>query len=224
MYRLVCFDLDDTLFDCKTAKINYCKRLLIDNNIKKDFPIDWDRIAEMERKKICRFLLSKFPFPDFTMASLMRDSESRLHEFINIDPALHHLLAAIARDSRVAITSNGSGRLQRKKLASLNINRWISGVFISGEMGCKKPDKAFFEKVLNRSDCKPEETIIIGDDPDTDIIGGINAGLSTCWVSRKRRYPGDLPQPDHIVEDIAGLSTVLNLSRTQPTFFNSTLL
>jgi len=212
MYHLVCFDLDDTLFDCKTAKINYCKRLLSDNNIKPDFPIDWDRIAEMERKKICRFLLSEFPFRDFTISSLLRDFESRLHEFINIDPALHHLLAAITRDSHVAITSNGSGAFQRKKLASLKINRWISGVFISGETGCKKPDKAFFETVLNRSDCKPEEAIIIGDDPDTDMAGGINAGLDTCWISRKRCYPRDLPQPDYIVEDIDGLSTVLNLS------------
>lgn len=211
MYRLVCFDLDDTLFDYTAAKEKYCKALLNDNNIKTNFPINWESVANEERKELCRFLIRSFPQLDCSFATLLKNFETRLPEYISVNPVLHDLLAAITRDSLLAITSNGSRRFQRRKLAGLNIDQWISGVFISGEIGHKKPDQLFFELVLNRFNCKPVEAIIIGDDPLADMTGGINAGFATCWISHGRRYSRELPQPDYIVEDISELSTVLNI-------------
>ena len=53
-------------------------------------------------------------------------------------------------------------------------------------MGCAKPEKRFFDLVFDAiPDFDPTEAIVIGDSLSSDIQGGINAGLDTCWYNPK---------------------------------------
>jgi NagD protein len=72
-----------------------------------------------------------------------------------------------------------------------------------------KPNPMMFRSALNRIEAHSENTAMVGDRMDTDIVAGIEAGLSTWLVltgSTKReeikRYPF---QPNHIVDSVADL-------------------
>ncbi|MCJ7429248.1 MAG: HAD-IA family hydrolase [Candidatus Nanohaloarchaeota archaeon QJJ-5] len=52
-----------------------------------------------------------------------------------------------------------------------------------------KPDSEGFEKALAMLDAEPEETVMVGDSPITDIYGGNNAGLTTIQVEPYGTYP-----------------------------------
>lgn len=64
-----------------------------------------------------------------------------------------------------------------------------------------KPEPLLFEMALEKLGCKPEECLMIGDRPDTDIAGAAALGLATALVRTGRFGPGDawpagVPRPD----------------------------
>ena len=61
-------------------------------------------------------------------------------------------------------------------------------------MGCAKPEKVFFDLVAKEiPDFVPSEAIVIGDSLSSDILGGINAGLDTCWYNpNSKSAPEDM--------------------------------
>ena len=66
--------------------------------------------------------------------------------------------------------------------------------FISEEMGCSKPEKLFFDRVASMiPGFDPRSTLVIGDSLSSDIRGGINAGLDTCWYNPKSK-----PAPENM--------------------------
>jgi 2-haloacid dehalogenase len=82
--------------------------------------------------------------------------------------------------------------------------------FISEEMGCAKPEKRFFDLVAAAiPDFDPASAIVIGDSLSSDIQGGINAGLDTCWYN-----PHGKPAPPnmnitHTVTDLKDILPIL---------------
>lgn len=57
-------------------------------------------------------------------------------------------------------------------------------IFVSEEAGYQKPRKEFFDYCFERIDkLNPERTMIIGDSLSSDIQGGDNAGIATCWLN-----------------------------------------
>ena len=79
-------------------------------------------------------------------------------------------------------------------------------MFISEEIGCDKPDKRYFDAVGKLiPDYDPQKAIIIGDSLTSDIMGGINAGIDTCWFN-----PEGKPAPEamHINYTIADLREI----------------
>ena len=82
------------------------------------------------------------------------------------------------------IITNGTSWIQKKRLALSGINKYFSGCFISEDMGCQKPEKAYFDYVLAHIPEKDKNKIcIIGDSMSSDILGGINSGINTCYFS-----------------------------------------
>ena len=62
----------------------------------------------------------------------------------------------------------------------------MDGVFISEEMGTQKPAPEFFEKVFSALKWPDKrKCVILGDSQSSDMLGGKNAGISTCWYNPK---------------------------------------
>lgn len=86
------------------------------------------------------------------------------------------------------IITNGVKDTQEKRLANSGILPYFKDVFISEDTGYQKPMKEFFDYTAGRIDgfhC--EDALIIGDSLTSDILGGINSGIDTCWYNPKAK-------------------------------------
>jgi 2-haloacid dehalogenase len=111
-----------------------------------------------------------------------------------IDGALETCRRLAAHASLYIIT-NGIKFVQERRFGASPLVPYFKDVFISEEMGAEKPHKAYFDEVARRiPDFAPQETLVVGDSLSSDIQGGINAGLDTCWLNRSGKpVPAEMP-------------------------------
>ncbi|MDP7286550.1 MAG: HAD family hydrolase [Phycisphaerae bacterium] len=136
------------------------------------------------------------------------DTEFRpeqLLEYVSVDQRVCAMLRELGRRYLLAVVSNGSARMQRGKILRAGLCGLFDGVFISGEMGVRKPDADIFRRALAALDCPPDEALFVGDDPVTDIAGAKSAGMQTCWISRGRTLPPDTPEAHWRCETVLDL-------------------
>lgn len=82
------------------------------------------------------------------------------------------------------IVTNGAALNQNSRIKKSGLNDKINGYFISEEIGFKKPQKEFFDYVIEKIEEKDKSKIlVIGDSLSSDILGGINAGIDTCFIN-----------------------------------------
>ena len=109
------------------------------------------------------------------------------------------------------IVTNGNGEVQRKKLTNSRLLPIMDGMFISEEIGAPKPHKEFFDYCLAHIEEKDKSKIlIIGDSLSSDIKGGIDAGIKTCWYRPEGTINASGLKPDY---EISELRDVFNIIR-----------
>lgn len=85
------------------------------------------------------------------------------------------------------IVTNGVGKTQHARLQLAGIHTYMKDIFVSGEIGHQKPKKEFFDYCFTHmKNVDLERTLIIGDSLTSDILGGYNAGIKTCWLNPKK--------------------------------------
>ena len=111
---------------------------------------------------------------------------------------------------RQYVVSNGTVTAQTKKLRLSGLGVLMDGIFLSDELGVEKPNKAFFDKVLEA--VSPEnlsEVMIVGDSLTSDMQGGINAGIRTCWYNPDRKPLPAEYTVDLVISDLHELIPLL---------------
>ncbi len=111
---------------------------------------------------------------------------------------------------RLFLVSNGTASVQHGRMTSAGLYPYFEKVFVSQEIGHNKPDQAFFDACFARiPGFDREKAIIVGDSLTSDIRGGINAGIRTCWVNpTKEKARADIC-PDCEIEGIFQLEALL---------------
>ncbi len=86
----------------------------------------------------------------------------------------------------VYITTNGVASTQYKRIDECGLKQYFDAVFVSEEAGSQKPEKEYFQYVMDNS-CQKDKSkiLVIGDSLSSDILGGINFGVDTCWLNPK---------------------------------------
>jgi 2-haloacid dehalogenase len=105
------------------------------------------------------------------------------HHGVLLDGALE-LLENIRQsipDARVHIITNGVTRNACGRIASTGLNEYLSGVFVSEQLGTAKPAREFFDAVIKAVGEPAESCLVIGDSLTSDMLGAKNADLSSCW-------------------------------------------
>ena len=73
-----------------------------------------------------------------------------------------------------------------------------------------KPEKGYFDYCFARiPDFDPALAMIVGDSLTSDILGGKNAGLRTCWFNRTGRPPRPDIVPDFEIHRLEELPDIL---------------
>jgi YjjG family noncanonical pyrimidine nucleotidase len=85
-------------------------------------------------------------------------------------------------DVRIYIVTNGVTRNALGRIASTGLDRFISEVFVSEEIGAAKPAREYFDAVVNAVGGDRESFLVIGDSLTSDMLGAKNAGLYSVWT------------------------------------------
>lgn len=72
----------------------------------------------------------------------------------------------------------------RERLEKFGLLKYIDMVVASAEEGVSKPDLRIFRIALDRADCKAEETVMVGDRIDNDILPANRLGMTTIWIKQ----------------------------------------
>ena len=91
------------------------------------------------------------------------------------------------KEYEIYIVTNGPIIVINDKLTKINAQKYIKNIFSAEEVGYAKPSKEYFEgffKKINNS--QTEKMLIIGDELEKDVLGGLNNGIDTCWFNSKK--------------------------------------
>ena len=226
MIEYLFLDLDDTILDFHTAeavalsktlrKFGIEPRLEIVERYKQINILHWKMLERGEitraQVKVGRFqALFREIGADCDAEVVTADYERNLaigHYFL---PGAEEAVKRLSKKYRLFLASNGTASVQKGRMTSANLYRFFEKVFVSEEIGHNKPEKAYFDACFARIlDFDPEKAMIVGDSLTSDIRGGINAGIRTCWVNR-HGAPRDPEIPaDYEIESLSQLEALLD--------------
>ncbi|MBR2930302.1 MAG: YjjG family noncanonical pyrimidine nucleotidase [Clostridia bacterium] len=224
MIKHVFLDLDDTILDFHRAE-----RVAISSTFSEvGCPADdatlnryseinrscWQRLeaGEWTREEVLvgrfRILFDELSVdadPERTQA-IYEDRLCNYHFFMD---GAERLLDELYGRYKLYIASNGTARVQDSRIAASGIAKYFDGIFVSQRVGADKPSAAFFERVFSEIEgFDKNSAIIVGDSLTSDILGGRNAGILTCYFNPGGRKPASYIFPDY---EIASLDQLLPL-------------
>lgn len=225
MIEFLFLDLDDTILDFQKAEYNAICKTVSSLGINSSdaictmyHEINKAYWQQLERKEITREQLRRGRFQSFIQElrvdadpESMADTYERYlgtgHYFL---PGAEEAVVSLAKKYKLYLVSNGHAGVQKGRLQSANISRWFEDIFISQEIGANKPDIAFFEGAFARiPGFDKSRAMIVGDSLTSDILGGINAGIATCWVNPGHKPGREDIRPDYEIESLEQLEKLL---------------
>jgi len=125
-------------------------------------------------------------------------------------PGAEAAVEALSKKYRLFLASNGTATVQKGRMTSANLYRFFEKVYVSQELGYNKPAAEFFRKAFEQiPGFDPEKAIMVGDSLTSDILGGIHAGIKTCWVNPSHCPPDPKIPADYEIESLAQLEALL---------------
>ncbi len=212
-YRNIFFDLDDTLWDF-TGNSRQVYRMMYERHGYSRFFKSFEYyIALYERRNeelwadYGRGLVTKdelnvmrftYPFEhegiggcrDLAL-SFMRDSLAMMPTMRGVVDGAHEVLDYLAPRYNLYILSNGFRELQSAKLASAGLEHYFSRVILSEDIQVHKPRIEIFNFALSATQSLAAESLMVGDNIDTDIKGAAAAGLDQIWFNRWGKDSGN---------------------------------
>jgi len=227
-YTHILLDADETIFDFKKAEAISLSSLLEEEGVtpSEEVVALYHRINDgwwkrFEQKEVTTEQLSTGRFADFAEAIGLegRDPEQlsmRYRANLGMNgvllPGALETVKLLAPYYELYIITNGIADTQHKRFDTSPVREYISGMFISQEMGVSKPDTAYFDHVLDTIGITDRsKALVVGDSLRSDIQGGIASGLDTCWVDRKNTGNTEGLQPTYIISDIQQLAPLLGV-------------
>lgn len=129
------------------------------------------------------------------------------HWFI---PGAPELLEALYAKYDLYLASNGNLHIQKGRLDSAGIRPYFKKIFVSEEVGHNKPSKAYFDHCFAAIEgFDKDRAVIVGDSLTSDILGGINAGLKTCWFNPQGKPGREDIVPDYEIRALSELPELL---------------
>jgi 2-haloacid dehalogenase len=221
-YKWLLFDADGTLFDYDKAEAAQLERTFrqlvgcfepgyieiyrdINRQIWQEF--EAGRIAQAVLK-VKRFeLLFEALQVKADPAAFSARYLKNLGEGTDLIEGAQETVQALHGQVGLALITNGLKEVQTARLARSGLGSYFAHVVISEEVGAAKPDPGIFDAAFDRMRRpRKEEVLVIGDGLSSDIQGGHDYGIDTCWFNPGRK-PRDLDLP--IRYEIARLGDLL---------------
>ena len=225
MIEFLFLDLDDTILDFHKAE-----RLALGRTFR-SFGLEpteevltryhlinkahWERL---ERKELTReeVLVGRFAalFQEFGLqvdpeacARGYEDNLSIGHYFL---PGAYEAVESLSKKYKLYLASNGTAKVQAGRLNSANISHYFQKIFVSQEIGANKPDTLYFQRCFAEiPGFDVTKAMMVGDSLTSDILGGIQAGMKTCWVNPLGKIAPENIHPDYEIKALSELEGLL---------------
>lgn len=226
MYTHVLIDADDTIFDFEKAekvaiersffKLQY--HVNVDEVIKTYQSINkilWSDVEKglintqhlrVERfKRLFQELDMPLPTEEFSTLFI-----KHLGDGTYLLDGAEQMCRYLSEHYTVAIITNGIKEVQLSRLKQSAIKEYIKEIIISEDVGCSKPDPGIFEFAMQKLGHTDKQTMImIGDSLSSDIQGGINFGIDTCWLNRNNIQNNTSVKPTYQIQTIDDIYDIL---------------
>ena len=226
MIKTILWDFDNTLLDFSVAEraaITSTFKLMqlgdvSDDMLKRYAEINisyWQKVERNEIKKdkalVERYeeFFSEIGIDTRFAYEFNENYELALADTIEYIDDSYNIVKSLQGRYKQCITSNGAYNVQKLRIKNSGFDKLMDYIFISDEIKAEKPSLVFFNYVFDTIKCKDRsEIIIVGDSLTSDIKGGNNAGILTCWFNKKK-----LPVPSgyKVDFDIQNLSEIYGI-------------
>jgi putative hydrolase of the HAD superfamily len=225
-YEIIIFDADETLFDFKKSEREAFKNTMLEFDIEYDENYHlkiyqgintaiWkefeDGIITQEKLKIERFKrLSENLNAGFDEVAFAKSYMKHLsHASFLYDDSIS-LVKSLHKDYRLTIVTNGLKDVQDHRIRKSVIARYFEDIVVSEEVNISKPDPKIFEHALNNiKHTDKSKVLIIGDSLTSDIQGGINLGVDTCWFNPNKILNKTEIKPTYEISSLMELKEIL---------------
>lgn len=208
-YEWLMFDADGTLFDYYKAEENALR--LTFEQLDHPFEVNYISIyrningkiwLEFEQDNIDQVTLRTRRFELlFEAINLQADAQRFSAQYLinlsnrtDLIEGAEKLVQGLAEKCKLAIITNGLADVQRPRFKQSAIHEYFDAIIISEEVGAAKPKPKIFDVAFAEMDHPAkDQVLIIGDSLTSDMQGGVNYGIDTCWFNPDDKTNGTLP-------------------------------
>lgn len=227
-YETIIFDIDDTLFDFGKAEEYALHKVFQEFGM----PSGAEKYRE-SYEKCNKPLWGELEQGLITLEELKVERFRRLflHEGLKIDPAefsrvfLEFLgqgtylvpgaveLISNLKDFQLAVITNGFGEVQKSRIAGSPLAHAFKQIIVSEDAGMQKPEKGIFEYAFSKLGISSKDKVLmVGDSLTSDITGGVNFGIDTCWFNPHEKNNTNGVKPTYEIRDLLELLKIVESS------------
>ncbi|MDP8201348.1 MAG: YjjG family noncanonical pyrimidine nucleotidase [Candidatus Tenebribacter burtonii] len=223
-YKLVLFDADGTLYDFTRTEREAFEKTLRQFGIHENLSHlhkEYEKInlaiwKEFEKKKIDSIKLRLERFSRFfKQEKLSLDPKvispiylKYLSEGTHLLDGAEEIVKYFYGKCKLALATNGLADVQNPRFADSRLIKYFKYIFISEEIGSPKPNKKYFQHIFDKLPYK-DSAIIIGDNLSSDIKGGSDFGIDTCWFNPNKRINENGVVPTYEISNLVELKKIL---------------
>lgn len=227
-YEVILFDADDTLFDYARAE----SQALHNAFHYFGMPTGADDYSA-SYKEINRALWRDLELGLITSQKLRVERFQRLFSAHKLILNAHEFSAAYLRflgegtflmqgaaelcgelaHCRLAIITNGIKDVQTSRIQGSLLCNTFEQIIISEEAGCQKPERGIFDYAFTKLGITDKsQVLIVGDSLSSDIQGGVNYGIDTCWFNPLGKPNESGIQPKYEISNLSELLDIVGLA------------
>jgi putative hydrolase of the HAD superfamily len=144
---------------------------------------------EVLRGKRFLLTLNEFGIDDPQLAEKIGEEYIAISPLrVALFPHSEEILRYLSQNYQLNLITNGFSEVQEIKLKSSGLGKYFKVIVTSEEAGHKKPDERIFHYAFRKANAKPGESIMIGDDPDVDILGAKAVGMDQVLFDPTFQY------------------------------------
>ena len=224
-YQYILFDLDGTLFDYDKAEraalgktfrqfgLEFSPEYLdIYRTINRQIWQDYEKgFISQTTLKTARFKrLADKLLVDYNAESFSRQYLVNLSECTDLIDDAPEMLKKIPAEIELYLITNGLKSVQRPRISASTIKPYFKDIIISEEVGSAKPAAEIFDKTFKIMGMpSKKEVLIVGDSLTSDIAGGVNYGIDTCWYNPQRTINDNGFHPTYEIQHLIQLDSII---------------
>ena len=224
-YEIILFDVDDTLLDFDISEKNALHKAFLKFGFPKglaDYRPSYNEISKVLWGDVEQGLIS---LPElaverfkrlFIMHGLDIDAETFSRVYLNYLGMETHLMQGSVElckslaDYRLAIITNGFTAVQMARIDNSSLCHTFEHIIISEKVGSQKPGRPIFDYTFSKLDITDKaKVLIVGDSLSSDIQGGLDYGIDTCWFNPHYKVNNSEIKPTYEIDKLMELLKIV---------------